>query len=64
MADVGGVMDAVGCRTAWLLGVSKGGPMSMLFAATYPERTRGLVLGGMYARYCRVPTASMVLVRQ
>jgi pimeloyl-ACP methyl ester carboxylesterase len=55
MADVGAVMDAVGCRTAWLLGVSEGGPMSMLFAATYPERTRGLVLWGTYARYCRAP---------
>jgi class 3 adenylate cyclase len=55
MADVGAVMDAVGCRTAWLLGVSEGGPMSTLFAATYPERTRGLVLWGTYARYCRAP---------
>jgi len=55
MADVGAVMDAAGCRTAWLLGVSEGGPMSTLFAATYPERTRGLVLWGTYARYCRAP---------
>ncbi len=48
-------MDAVGCRTAWLLGVSEVAPMSTLFAATYPERTRGLVLWGTYARYCRAP---------
>ncbi len=55
MADVRGVMDAVGCRSAWLLGVSEGGPMCILFAATYPERTRGLVLWGAYARYCSAP---------
>ena len=55
MADVGAVMDAVGCRTAWLLGVSEGGPMSILFAATYPARTQGLVLWGTFARYCRAP---------
>ena len=55
MADVGAVMDAAGCRTAWLLGVSEGGPMSILFSATYPERTQGLVLWGTYARYCRAP---------
>src|SRR5262245_53720972 len=42
MANVGAVMDAVGCRTAWLLGVSEGGPMSIPFAATCPERTQGL----------------------
>jgi pimeloyl-ACP methyl ester carboxylesterase len=55
MADVGAVMDAVGCRTAWLMGISEGGPMCMLFAATYPERTLGLVLWGGFARYCTAP---------
>ena len=29
--------------------------MSILFAATYPERTQGLVLWGTFARYCRAP---------
>ena len=46
MDDVRAVMDAVGSRQAALMGISEGGPLSMLFAATYPERTRGLVLCG------------------
>jgi class 3 adenylate cyclase len=46
MDDVRAVMDAVGSESAALLGVSEGGPMSILFAATYPERTRALVLCG------------------
>src|SRR5262249_55524052 len=39
MEDVRAVLDAVGSQRAALLGVSEGGPMSILFAATYPERT-------------------------
>jgi pimeloyl-ACP methyl ester carboxylesterase len=46
MEDVRAVMDAAGSRQAVLLGVSEGGPMSIVFAATYPERTRALVLAG------------------
>jgi pimeloyl-ACP methyl ester carboxylesterase len=46
MDDVRAVMDAVGSERAALIGVSEGGPMSMLFAATYPERTQALVLCG------------------
>jgi pimeloyl-ACP methyl ester carboxylesterase len=46
MDDVRAILDAVGSETAALLGVSEGGPMSILFAATYPERTRALVLCG------------------
>jgi len=37
--DVRAVMDAVGSQRAALVGVAEGGPMAMLFAATYPERT-------------------------
>jgi class 3 adenylate cyclase/pimeloyl-ACP methyl ester carboxylesterase len=44
MDDIRAVMDAVGSRRAAILGVSEGGPMSILFAATYPERTAALVL--------------------
>ena len=44
MDDVRAVMDAVGSERAALMGVSEGGPMSILFAATYPERTSALVL--------------------
>jgi len=50
MDDVRAVMDAVGSRRAALLGISEGGPMSLLFAATYPERTSALILYGSYAR--------------
>jgi pimeloyl-ACP methyl ester carboxylesterase len=46
MDDVRAILDAVGSKSAALLGVSEGGPMSILFAATYPERTRALVLCG------------------
>lgn len=50
MDDVRAVMDAVGSKRAILLGSSEGGPMSMLFAATYPERVSSLVLYGAMAR--------------
>ena len=50
MDDVRAVMDAVGSERAALLGISEGGPMSMLFAATYPQRTVALVLFGSFAR--------------
>src|SRR5437667_2990014 len=46
MDDVRAVMDAAGSERAALLGVSEGGPMSPLFAATHPERTRALLLCG------------------
>jgi pimeloyl-ACP methyl ester carboxylesterase/DNA-binding CsgD family transcriptional regulator len=51
MDDVRAVMDAVGSERAVLLGASEGAPMSILFAATYPERTRALVLYGGYAHF-------------
>jgi pimeloyl-ACP methyl ester carboxylesterase len=50
MDDVRAVMDAVGSERAALMGVSEGGAMSALFAATYPERTAALVLYGSFAR--------------
>jgi class 3 adenylate cyclase len=53
MDDVRAVMDAVGSQRAGLYGNSEGGAMSMLFAATYPERTRALVLYGTYSHYPR-----------
>ena len=46
MDDVRAVMDAVGSERAALIGESEGGPMSILFAATYPERTVALILAG------------------
>ena len=50
MDDVRAVMDAVGCERAALFGYSEGGPMCVLFAATYPERVTALVLYGTYAK--------------
>ena len=53
MDDVRAVMDAAGSKRAALFGVSEGGPMSMLFATTYPDRTSALVLYGTYANRVR-----------
>ena len=55
MDDVRAVMDAVGSTRAALLGVSEGGPMCSLFAATYPDKTLGLVMIGSYARRVWAP---------
>jgi class 3 adenylate cyclase len=49
IGDVRAVMDAAGSEKATIYGWSEGGPMSLLFAATYPERTSGLVLCGSSA---------------
>jgi pimeloyl-ACP methyl ester carboxylesterase len=51
MDDVRAVMEAVGSERAAFLGASEAGPMCLLFAATYPERTLGLLLWGCFARY-------------
>src|SRR5262249_43604957 len=48
MEDVHAVLDAVGSERAALFGYSEGGPMSALFAATYPERTLALVMYGTF----------------
>jgi class 3 adenylate cyclase len=53
MDDVRAVMDAVGCKRAAIFGSSEGGLMSVLFAATYPDRTRALVTHGIYAKRLR-----------
>jgi pimeloyl-ACP methyl ester carboxylesterase len=51
MDDIRAVMDAAGCDRAAVLGVSEGGPLAVLFAATYPQRTAALVLYGTGASY-------------
>ena len=48
--DIRAVMDAAGSERAVLFGLSEGATMSALFAATYPNRTTGLVLFGGYPR--------------
>ena len=50
MDDVRAVMESAGSKRAALLGFSEGGPMSILFSATYPERTSSLILYGAMAR--------------
>ena len=48
MDDVRAVMDAAGSQRAALFGISEGGVMCSLFAATYPERTSALIINGSY----------------
>ncbi len=55
MDDLRAVMDAVGSRRAAVFGVAEGAPMSLLFAATYPERTAALVLRGGFPRMMWAP---------
>jgi pimeloyl-ACP methyl ester carboxylesterase len=50
MDDLRAVMDAVGSERAALLGISEGGNLCALFAATYPERTTALVMYGTFAK--------------
>jgi len=53
MDDVRAVMDAAGSKRAAIVGVSEGGPLSVLFTATHPEKVFGLVMIGSYARRLR-----------
>ena len=50
MDDVRAVLDAAGSEHAAVFGASEGGNLSILFAATYPERVRALVLAAVYAK--------------
>jgi len=53
MDDVRAVLEAAGSTRAVLLGVSEGGPMCSLFAATHPRQTEALIMIGTYARRLR-----------
>ena len=53
MDDMRAVMDAASSERAVLFGYSEGGPMCVLFAATYPARAQALVLYGTYAKRLR-----------
>lgn len=55
MDDIHAVMDAVGSERAVLFGLGDSGPLCVLFAATYPERTAGLVLMNSSPRFVRNP---------
>ncbi|HWO14321.1 MAG TPA: alpha/beta fold hydrolase [Polyangiaceae bacterium] len=49
--DLRAVLDAVGSKSAVLIGFSEAGPLCLLFASLFPERTRGLILAATYARF-------------
>lgn len=53
--DVRAVMDAVGSQRAALLGISEGGSLCALFAATYPERTSALIMCGTFVKRIWAP---------
>jgi class 3 adenylate cyclase len=55
MDDLSAVIEAAGCERPAIFGISEGGPMSALFAATYPNRVSSLVLYGTYARMVNGP---------
>jgi class 3 adenylate cyclase/pimeloyl-ACP methyl ester carboxylesterase len=55
MDDIRAIMDDIGSTRAALLGCSEGAPISVMFAATYPERTSHLILYAGFARFTAAP---------
>jgi pimeloyl-ACP methyl ester carboxylesterase/plasmid stabilization system protein ParE len=55
--DVRAVMHAAGSERATLFGISEGGPIAVVFAATHPERASALMLCGAVARFLADPPA-------
>jgi pimeloyl-ACP methyl ester carboxylesterase len=55
LEDVIAVLDAVGSTRTAFCGISEGGAMAALFAATYPQRTTALILSGAWARAFKAP---------
>jgi class 3 adenylate cyclase len=53
MDDIGAVMNAVGMEQPALFGISEGGPATLLFAASHPDRVRALALYGTWARVAK-----------
>ncbi len=51
--DIRAVMDATKSVKAVIFGSSEGGPMSIMFSVTYPERVRALVLYGSFAKFVK-----------
>jgi pimeloyl-ACP methyl ester carboxylesterase/DNA-binding winged helix-turn-helix (wHTH) protein len=60
MDDVRAVMDAAGIRRAALVGISEGGPLSLLFAAAHPDRVSRLALFGTYAHHPLDPIGDLL----
>lgn len=55
MDDLRAVMDAAQSERATLIGLSEGGPLAILFSATYPDRVTALALCGTFV--CGNPDA-------
>ena len=53
--DIRAVMDDLGIDRANIFGVSEGGSMACLFAATYPQRVNSLLVWGAQARWIASP---------
>lgn len=64
MDDIRAVMDGAGSERAAIFGLSEGGSMACVFAATYPERTRALLLWGVQARWTKTPDYPWGLSRE
>jgi class 3 adenylate cyclase/pimeloyl-ACP methyl ester carboxylesterase len=64
MDDIRAVMDAAGSEKAALFGVSEGGSMACVFAATYPARTIALLLWGVQARWTKTADYPWGLTRE
>jgi class 3 adenylate cyclase/alpha-beta hydrolase superfamily lysophospholipase len=58
MDDILAVMDAAGSERAALFGISEGGPLSAMFAASHPDRALALVTFGAFARVLSAPDYS------
>jgi class 3 adenylate cyclase/pimeloyl-ACP methyl ester carboxylesterase len=64
MDDVWAVMDAAGSERAGLFGISEGGPLGALFAATFPGRTTALITFGAFARVSWAPDYPIGIERE
>ena len=53
--DLRAVLDAIGSRKALLIGASEGGPLALVYAASFPERVQGLLLCSSFARWSSSP---------
>ena len=64
MDDIRAVMEAAGSTRAAIMGVSEGGPMTLLFGATYPERTAAVILYGAGVSWVRTEDYPWALSRE
>ena len=64
MDDIRAVLDAVGSERPVLFGLGDASPLSVLFAATYPERTSGLILMNSSPRFVRSPSLPWLPTRE